>query len=105
MVPMASCASGSAQVAALRHRLVVNALTVVRKLRGLYAIRLHVTCVSMAVAAGRRDIQWIDARPDVTRGPNVVNSMAVRAHCHLRISCIQFLSVNTGVVLHKLVGT
>lgn len=90
MVPMAGCARGSAQVAAHGHGFVVDALAVVRKLRGPDAIRLHVIRVRMAVTAGGGNVQRIDARPDVARWQNVMNSMAVRAHRNLGVSSEHF---------------
>src|SRR5512143_1676784 len=75
VIPMTGRASGCAQVATLRHCLVVYALAVFGELRGLDAVRFHVFGIGVTLAACGRNVQRVDGGANVAGRANVMNTV------------------------------
>ena len=104
MVSMTRCTGRRAQIASHRERFVVHARAVLCKLIRGNGISLHVTRVRMAASARVRHVDRIDRGAGIAGGPQIVDTMTIRAHCNLRVSGREALAVHTGAVLAQLVG-
>ena len=69
MVSMTGCTGGCAHIAADHEIFMVNAGVVLRELVRRYSIWLHVRGIRMAMGAGCRHIDGIDARPRIAGRP------------------------------------
>ena len=104
MVSMTRCTGRRTQIASHRERFVVHARAVLCELIRGNGISLHVTRVRMAASARVRHVDRIDRGAGIAGGPQIVDTMTIRAHCNLRVSGREALAVHTGAVLAQLVG-
>jgi hypothetical protein len=105
MISMASCAGWCAQVAASRHRLMVDACAVFLELVGGDTVRLHMRSIGVATGTGLCDVERVNLRSCVTHRPQVVYAVAIRADRHFCVALFEKLSVNARLVLAKLIGS
>ncbi len=104
VVSVARCAGWCAQVAASRHRLMVDACTVFFELVGGDTVGLHIRSIGVATGTGLCDIERVNLRSCVTHRPQVVYAVAIRADRHFCVALFEKLSVNARLVLAKLIG-
>src|SRR5208283_3018941 len=83
----------------LREHLGVDALLVASCLVGGNSVGFHVDGVGVAASARCSHIGWIDRRPSVRGGKNIVHTVAIDAGSHLAVALLQSLAVYAGQVL------
>ena len=103
VVAVARRAGWRIEVAANHQGFLVNAGGVLGELIRCDGVSLHVRGVGMASRTGFGDIQRIHIRSGVGSRPQVVNSVTISAYRDLAIPFCEQLSMNTGLVLTKLI--
>lgn len=103
MISMTGCTGRRTQVASYRKRFVVDAGAVLCELVCGDGVSLHVIRVSMAASACVRHVDRIHRRTWIAGGPQVVDTMTIRAHCNFGVTGSQAFTVHTGVILVQLV--
>ena len=87
------------QVAASRHRLVMDTLGVVRELCGRQSVRRHQFRFRMAATTGCSDIQRVYWGLGIRFRADVMDPVAIGAHRYMRITFCELNAMDAGVIL------
>jgi len=105
MAAVACRARWSRQIPSRNHRIVMNALRVVRELGGSQMIGLHQSHIGVTPAAGCRNIERVNGRERIGTGKDVMYAVTIGTNRNLGIAGRKLYSVAARVVLRELVGT